>query len=88
MRRRLPGGARIYQRKNYEKHYAPLLINITRNAFSASAPTIAAIVCDGSDAVAPAFNREQHFRRQRNVEDEPSYGGLEPRRKLDATNHP
>jgi hypothetical protein len=59
---------------NYENLCAPLLINITRSAFSASAPKIAVIIYDGSDVAAPAFNREQHFRRQRHVEDEPRYG--------------
>ena len=36
LRRRLLGEAHIYleQRKNYEKHHAPLIINITRSAIS------------------------------------------------------
>src|SRR2546429_7676176 len=71
---------------NYEKHYAPLLINITGSAFSASALTIAVIICDGSDIAAPAFNREQHLCQQRHMEDQSRYERLEPCRELDSAN--
>ena len=74
-------------KQNYEKHQAPLLINITRSAFSASAPTIAVIICYGSDVVAPAFKCEQELRRQRHVEDQSRDRRLEPRCELDAPNH-
>ena len=49
----------------------------------ASAPTIAVIICDGSDVAAPAFNGEQHLCQQRHMEDQSRYGRLEPRRELD-----
>src|SRR5437773_4537703 len=80
--------APVTDKTKYEKHHAPLLINITGSAFSASAPTIAVIICDGSDVAAPAFNCGQYLCRQRHVEDRSRYGRLEPRRELDAPERP
>ena len=70
------------------QHRVPLLINNLRSAFSAPAPTIPVIICGGRDVPAPAFNHEQHFRRQRNVASEPNFWGLEYRRQLDSPNRP
>ena len=90
LHRHLPGEAWDLSKPkaNYETHNTPLLINITRISFSASAPPIAAVIYNDSDIAAPAFKHEQHLCRQRHLEEQPRYGGLEPRRKLDATNHP
>src|SRR5205823_14916045 len=55
--------------QNYEKHHAPLLIDITRNALSVSASTLAVLSYDDCDLAASACNREQHLCRQRDVED-------------------
>jgi hypothetical protein len=71
-------------RENYEKRQAPLLINIIRSVFSASAPTITVVICDSSDVAARALRAQRRFCRQRDMEAQPAAAPVASRYELDA----